>query len=157
MTQTPSRDSVGGMLFDILSVGMERRTSQSLVPLLDFLRAVRPKAIDIVIILAWELLKDQRFSDARSLLETAEFERPDHAGIKATLASVLYFTNDPSWRGYVTEVRRLSYDEEAVIIVEALEAAADAGLEPATSFAAFQSRARLVEVITLNHPELITA
>jgi Bacterial type III secretion protein (HrpB1_HrpK) len=156
MSSTPDRDQVAGILFDIFSLGTEKETSKSLIPLLNFLRAVRPKLVDAVVVLAWELMKNRCFKEARVLLEETEFEHPGHAGIKATLASVLYFSKDASWQTYVTEVRRLRYDEEASLIVDALEAAADAGLDPVTSFFAFQSRSRLVDVIKLNHPELLT-
>lgn len=155
MSSVPNRDQVAGILFDVFLLGSEKETKQSLIPLLNFLRAVRPKQIDTVVVLAWELMKERCFTQAKSVLEQAEYENPGHAGVKAALASVLYFTGGASWQAYVTDVRRLSHDEGASLIVDALEAAADAGLDPAASFAAFQSRSRLVEVIKLHHPELL--
>lgn len=155
MSSVLDRDQVAGILFDVFLLGSEKESERSLIPLLNFLHAVRPKVVDTVVVLAWELMKDQCFAHARSLLEEAEYEHPGNAGVKAALASVLYFTGDASWEAYVTDVRRLSYDEGAALIVDALEAAADAGLDPAASFAAFQSRSRLVEVIKLHHPELL--
>lgn len=156
MSSTPDRDQVAGILFDVFSLGAKKETSKNLIPLLIFLRAVRPKLVDAVVILAWEFMKIRCFKEAKTLLEEAEFEHPGHVGIKATLASVFYFTKDASWQAHVTDVRRLPYDEEASLIVDALEAAANAGLDPDTSFVAFQSRSRLVDVIKLNHAELLT-
>jgi thioredoxin-like negative regulator of GroEL len=151
-----TRYQISNILFDVLSIRTEKQVPQSGIAILLFLQSIRPASIDITIVLAWELLKERSFTEAESILVAAEFEHPESAAIKAALASVLYFTGDNSWRGYLAEVHRLGHSEEALIVSAALEAAAASDLEAEYSLVAFQNRSRLIEVIERNHPEIMT-
>jgi Bacterial type III secretion protein (HrpB1_HrpK) len=156
MSFKSTRQQISSILFDILSIRTEKQVPQSGIPILFFLRAIRPPSIDIAVVLAWELLKEHRFMEAKSILASAEFEHPESAAIKAALASLFYFTGDESWSGYLAEAHRLGHSEEALIVSAALEAAAEAGIEAEHSLVAFQNPAHFVEVIESNHPELLT-
>ena len=155
MSYESTHQPISNMLFDILSIRTEKQVPQSGIPILLFLRAMRPASIDIAVVLAWELLKEHRFMEAKSVLTSAEFEHPESAAIKAALASVFYFTGDESWRGYLAEAHRLGHSDEALIVSAALEAAAASGLEAGHSLVAFQNPTHFIEVIERNHPELL--
>jgi thioredoxin-like negative regulator of GroEL len=140
-------EDIAPTLFDVLEAGMSHGDKKDRIALLRFLREIRPKTLEIILLLAWELLTDHEFEEARELLEDADFKHPCNARVKATLASVLFFTNVPLWNAYVAEVRSLPNDEEASVIVDAIESAYDQRLPGGVALVGFREQKAVVEII----------
>jgi thioredoxin-like negative regulator of GroEL len=147
MSARISNEDIAPLLFDVLEAGRTHGDSTDLAAVLRLLRETRPKTLEIALLLAWELLKGLEYTEARELLEDMDFKHPGNARIKATLASVLFFTDVPLWIAYVAEVRSLPHDEEAVAIVNALELADDQRLPGDVALVGFQHPKALAEMV----------
>ena len=153
MTAALSNEDIAPILFNVLSAGMSHADTKDLTAVLRLLREARPKALEIVLVLAWELLKGEQCEEARCLLEEADFQHPGNARIKATLASVLFFTDVSVWKSYAAEVRSLPHDEEAAAIIAAIEVADDQRLPGAMALVGFRSRRVVDEATCAESPE----
>lgn len=153
MTDVLSNEDIAPILFDVLALGMTDADNKDLTAVLRLLRETRPKALEIVLVLAWELLKGQECAEARHLLEEADYQHPGNARIKATLASVLFFTDVSLWKSYVAEVRSLPHDEEAAVIVAAIESADDQKLSGAVALVGFQRQKEVAEIARQQTPQ----
>lgn len=147
MTAKIFNENIAPMLFDVLEAGRSHGDSKDLAAVLKLLRETRPKTLEIALLLAWELLKGLQYSEARSLLEDLDYKYPGNARVKATLASVLFFTDVSFWKAYVAEVRSLARDEEAAAIVDALELADDQNLPGGLALVGFQNTKLLADVV----------
>ncbi len=153
MTAALSNEEIAPILFDVLALGMNKSDNKDLTAVLRLLREVRPKALEIVLVLAWELLKGLECDEARSLLEDADFRHPGNARVKATLASVLFFTDVSLWKSYVAEVRSLPHDEEAAAIVAAIESADEQRLPSGVALVGFRLPKVVAEIARLQAPQ----
>jgi thioredoxin-like negative regulator of GroEL len=153
MNAALSNEDIAPILFDVLSLGMSHADNRDLTAVLRLLREVRPKALEIVLVLAWELLKGLESDEARRLLEEADFQHPDNPRIKATLASVLFFTDVSLWKSYAAEVRRLPHDEEAAAILAAIESADDQRLPGALALVGFRMPKAVEEIARIQNPQ----
>jgi thioredoxin-like negative regulator of GroEL len=153
MTAVLSIEDIAPILFDVLALGMTDADNKDLTAVLRLLREARPKSLEIVLVLAWELLKGQECDEARHLLEAADYQHPGNARIKATLASVLFFTDVSVWKSYVTEVRSLPHDEEAATIVAAIESADEQQLPGAVALVGFQRQKEVAEIARKQNPQ----
>ena len=153
MTERVSNENIAPMLFDVLEAGRSHGDSKDLAVVLRLLRETRPETLEIALLLAWELLKGLKYSEARELLEDLDFRYPGNARVKATLASVLFFTDVMLWKAYVAEVRSLPRDEEAVAIVDALELADDQQLPGGLALVGFRHPKLLADVVHHQSPQ----
>lgn len=147
MTVTVFNEDIAPVLFDVLEAGRMHGDNKDLTAVLRLLRETRPKSLETVLLLSWELLKGLEYDEARGLLEEADFKHPGNARVKATLASVLFFTDVSVWRSYVAEVRSLPHDEEAATIVDSIEQADDQRLPGGIALVGFRMQKAVAEIV----------
>jgi thioredoxin-like negative regulator of GroEL len=116
------------LLIDAFMIGSQIGLSDDTLVVLRTVRHCRPKAIDLVVPEAWQLIGKRHIPAARQLLETADAEAPGRPAIKALLATCLFFSGDGLWQAYLAEARALNPDQDVMKMIGALEAMDNEGV-----------------------------
>lgn len=109
------------LLTDVFLLGVDARTPQEALAVIQVLRAARPESPDFAIAEALQMMANGERAGARHLLEETDARCPGHAHVKAVLALALFVEGDGLWQDHVQQVRRLPPHGKALAIVAAVE------------------------------------
>jgi thioredoxin-like negative regulator of GroEL len=109
------------LLADVFLLGVDARTPQEALAVVQVLRAARPASPEFAIAEALQMMANGDRPGARHLLEDADARCPGHAHVKAVLALALFVEGDSLWQECVRQVRHLPPHGKARAIVDAVE------------------------------------
>ena len=121
MTQLALSQQQVNLFVDIFLLGNELNASEDTSAVVRLIKHVRPNEYNLVIVEAWQLIREQNFSSARQLLEDADAANPKQAMLKTLLAFCLLSQGDSLWRSYLDEVQYLPASDDVLTMVRTLE------------------------------------
>ena len=82
MTQLALSQQQVNLFVDIFLLGNELNASEDTSAVVRLIKHVRPNEYNLVIVEAWQLIREQKFFSARQLLEDADAAHPKQAMLK---------------------------------------------------------------------------
>lgn len=118
------KEFVSGLI-DVLNLAIDQMYLDDAEVVLNSLRLLRPKLLQLDMFEGWIAMRRRRWDDAARILSNLNNALPEFETARAFLASCQYSSGDPAWRNTATEILENSTNAEALDIVRTLLAPDD--------------------------------